>query len=374
MDAKVAKAMYGDMADAGAPRKKKEAMCSWCFEHAVHYFIKETSTWLCDACKGRTAESPKAQDCMARLEGAGKGVAVCAKASSDWETLMERKKQAFMKPRSNTKIRYEMTRESPQRHLAQKEGLIRPFLYLVSMTPQHRALLAIQLGWCPIAQEGFGDPHEEAWQILNKSGMGVRARCVRGINKMNPFAGAFDWVGILNHVASTLYVPSYMSWADEFQCEKMSVAEGKEESVHVHSRRVDQFEVELMDKVSKQQRSKMNRVQVCTVAQLMSSDELRKMMAIQQARGVERHSVSLFAIDSCFLQLARDKHLSKGQDADPVEGDELVAAVAHFLSNNVEGDVECFDEAGMRDSPPPPPSRSSTRSSSPCGSRSGPSA
>jgi hypothetical protein len=45
----------------------------------------------------------------------------------------------------------------------------------------------------------------------------------------------------------------------------------------------------------------------------MSSDELRKMMAIQQARGVERHSVALFAIDSCFLQLARDKHLSKGQ-------------------------------------------------------------
>jgi hypothetical protein len=54
-------------------------------------------------------------------------------------------------------------------------------------------------------------------------------------------------------------------------------------------------------------------MQVCTVAQLMSSDELRKMMAIQQARGVERHSVALFAIDSCFLQLARDKHLSKGQ-------------------------------------------------------------
>jgi hypothetical protein len=29
MDAKVAKAMYGDMADQGAPRKKKEAHCSW---------------------------------------------------------------------------------------------------------------------------------------------------------------------------------------------------------------------------------------------------------------------------------------------------------------------------------------------------------
>jgi len=125
--AQVAKAMYGDMADAGVPRKKKEAMCSWCFEHAVHFFIKETSTWLCDACKGRTAESPKAPDCMARLEGSGKGKAVCAKSQSDWEELLSKKKKAFSKPRSVTKIRYEMTRDSSFRQQAQKEGLIRPF-------------------------------------------------------------------------------------------------------------------------------------------------------------------------------------------------------------------------------------------------------
>lgn len=49
---------------------------------------------------------------------------------------------------------------------------------------------------------------------------------------------------------------------------------------------VDTFEAELMEKVSKQQRSKMNRVQVCTVAQLMQSDNLRKLMAIQQVRRV----------------------------------------------------------------------------------------
>jgi hypothetical protein len=41
----------------------------------------------------RTIESPKAPDCMARLEGSGKGSAVCAKAQSDWEDLLEKKKQ-----------------------------------------------------------------------------------------------------------------------------------------------------------------------------------------------------------------------------------------------------------------------------------------
>jgi hypothetical protein len=54
-------------------------------------------------------------------------------------------------------------------------------------------------------------------QILNKKGMGVRARCIKGLGKINPFTAMHDWVGILNHVAMTMYVPSYMSWNDEFQ-------------------------------------------------------------------------------------------------------------------------------------------------------------
>jgi hypothetical protein len=47
--------------------------------------------------------------------------------------------------------------------------------------------------------------------------MGVRARCIKGLGKINPFTPLHDWVGILNHVAMTMYVPSYMSWNDEFQ-------------------------------------------------------------------------------------------------------------------------------------------------------------
>jgi len=354
MDEKVAKAMYGEMADQ-APRKKKEGFCSWCYEWAVHYYIKETTTWLCDACKGRTAESAKCSDSMARLEGSGNNRPVCAKSLPNWDEVTDKKKKVFSKSRNITKIRYEMTRESPFRHTAQKEGMLRPFLYLVSMSEHHRALLAIQLGWSPFAEESFGDPHEEAWQILNKKALGLRARCVKGLSKLNPFASLKDWVGVLNHVAETLYVPTYMSWNDEFACDKMDAAEGAAASMEAHSKKVDTFEVELMEKVSKQQRSKMNRVQVCTVAQLMQSDNLRKLMAIQQARGVERHTMSLFAIDSCYLQLARDKHLQKGQDADPVEPELLAAAVAQFLSNNVEGDIEAFGEAGLAELPSPPP-------------------
>ena len=353
--AQVAKAMYGDIFDNTAPRKTKEAHCSWCFEFTTHFFIKDKDHWLCDACKGKTTESPRCSDAMARIEGSNKRSAVCAKSLPTWEEAVEKKKKAFSKQWNATKIRYELTRESPTRHQASKEGLVRPFLLLSTMSSPHRALLAIQLGWCPFLEEGFGDPHEEAWQLLSKKHLGLRARCKKGLSKLNPFGSEHDWVGLLNFVADLHFVPSYMSWNDEFACEKMSKQEGSEESQHVYSRKVDVFEVEFMDKISKQQRSRMNRVQVCTVAQLMTSDNLRKLMAMQQARGVERHTMSLFAIDCCFLQLARDKQLAKGQDADAVEPDELAASVAQFLSNNVEGDVDMFSEAGLRDLASPPP-------------------
>jgi hypothetical protein len=87
----------------------------------------------------------------------------------------------------------------------------------------------------------------------------------------------------------------------------------------------------------------------------MTTDNLRKLMAIQQARGVERHTMSLFAIDSCYLQLARDKHIADGQNAAPVQADELAGAVANFLSNGVDGDLEMFAEAGLKETVAPAP-------------------
>ena len=49
----------------------------------------------------------------------------------------------------------------------------RPFVLLVSMTPSLRALLAVQLGLSPLSQPSFGDPNEEAWQILSH-----KVRCI----------------------------------------------------------------------------------------------------------------------------------------------------------------------------------------------------
>jgi hypothetical protein len=130
--------MYGDLFDNTVPRKTKEAYCSWCYEFTTHVFIKDKDHWLCDACKGKTIEAPKCADAMSRLETSNKRHAVCAKTQPNWEETLEKKKKAFSKQWNVTKIRYELTRESPTRHMAEKEGLVRPFLYLVcAHRPQH---------------------------------------------------------------------------------------------------------------------------------------------------------------------------------------------------------------------------------------------
>jgi len=42
--------------------------------------------------------------------------AVCAKTLPNWEEILEKKKKVFSKQWNATKIRYELTRESPTRH------------------------------------------------------------------------------------------------------------------------------------------------------------------------------------------------------------------------------------------------------------------
>ena len=229
----------------GEGKNWREAFCSWCYEETVHYHIAQTQSWLCDACKGRTVESPSSSDCMARLEGRkvraptrarprvsrrplgqhrvwgapptrreraaccrwsvrcfwrvlrcaavrwrwrrclapmpglrrcltllvstrrqGRRI-VCAKAEPQWQQILARKRQVLAEDRTVNQVKYEMTRESATRQLAAKAGMLRPFVLLVSMTPSLRALLAVQLGLSPLSQPSFGDPHEEAWQILS---------------------------------------------------------------------------------------------------------------------------------------------------------------------------------------------------------------
>ena len=136
------------------------------------------------------------------------------------------------------------------------------------MTPALRAILAVQLGICLFSDASFGDAHHEAWRILADKEMGLRTRCISSIEKWMPFSSYPSWVAIINFIAQTHFVPSYMSWSDLFVTEKMGKSEGHEHSCNVYSLEVDRFEVEVLEKLSKQQRSKMNKYQISFITVL----------------------------------------------------------------------------------------------------------
>ena len=73
--------------------------------------------------------------------------AICAKCNpSSWAQGKARRTQLFNEPYTIEQIRAEMSRPSAFRDEAERAGLLRPFLVLVSMDPATRAQLAVLLG------------------------------------------------------------------------------------------------------------------------------------------------------------------------------------------------------------------------------------
>ena len=92
-----------------------------------------------------------------------------------------------------------MSKTSKYKTKAMKYGLIRPFLYLVSMSPKRRAALAdlvglqlVNVGWYTTF-----DCHREAWKILQGGRKSVQARSDSTTRKINPLSNKSNWYMIL---------------------------------------------------------------------------------------------------------------------------------------------------------------------------------
>ena len=81
-------------------------------------------------------------------------------------------------------IHYEMTRISPERQQALQLGLIRPFLFLVSMHPAGRYSIALALEIDFLNTVEFGNPHSEAMLILMKPKQGISSNADGYTKKM----------------------------------------------------------------------------------------------------------------------------------------------------------------------------------------------
>jgi len=89
----------------------------------------------------------------------------------------------------------EMQRNSKEKEQLYQAGLIRPFLFLVSMHPLTRYSLAKTMKIRLEKYEKFGDSHFEAWQIL----YGHESKGLQGlVNRKGQKRG--NWFSILSHV------------------------------------------------------------------------------------------------------------------------------------------------------------------------------
>merc|ERR1712137_230209 len=193
----------------------KVGWCSWCITNSIHELesdnIVRRNYYKCLQCNNRTLECIK---CPAMARGGfmwnDKLCCVCkgedkrkAKAPT-WET-MKTKRDAICRQRDLERVVAELQRESVYREKANKEGVLRPFLLLVSMPPMLRNQISCQLGWSIFAEDYFGDSHAEAYHILNDSRSGMQARANQSYERLNPLAHNCNWYDILIRVMQSAF-------------------------------------------------------------------------------------------------------------------------------------------------------------------------
>jgi len=134
---------------------------------------------------------------------------LCAHCGRDikvgWEEIAARKNCVVSQYRNKGQVISELSRPSKYREKAWKQGVIRPFLLLVAMPPIFRNQVACSLGWSTFTSASFGDPHHEAWQIINKSRVGMQARANRSYEKLDPLIRNANWYEILIRVGKSAF-------------------------------------------------------------------------------------------------------------------------------------------------------------------------
>lgn len=176
--------------------KQTRGWCSWCIELTTHDFEEASAVghvdlmrhvYRCQECRARTLK------CFECSVGMCQGTELwddkkCAGCGGvNWEALRELKNVAFNRPRTHQIIKMQLSKPSEYRAKAYENGMLRPFLLLVSMTPRARFQVAASMGWSLIKDlEEFGDAHAEAADILFRSLKGMEGRTENFWETLNP--------------------------------------------------------------------------------------------------------------------------------------------------------------------------------------------
>jgi len=323
-----------------AAKGRREAPCQWCFEQVQMFVVGKSLIWVCDNCKGVSEACEKCGTPVRQQTIRKDNYKTCSMCfKKDFKKLEKTKVQYVTTTRTMQQLQKDLEKVSNQRENAAKDGLIRPFLLLVSLPPVARLQIAINLGWTFIGDGMMGDSHAESWDILSRKGSGLRDRMTRMRDTW--LRREVNWYSILLPLCEELCVPAYMNWSEEFVSPKLSYAEALKECHKTTSPNVDSLENELADKIGKQQRARMSSLQACSLAELKNSEAIRKLLTMPQLQSQAVQALLSYALDSTFLQLAR----RDGSDGTGVvEAEDLLEDVLAFFSGVCKGEEQVFEE------------------------------
>jgi hypothetical protein len=206
--------------------------CSWCIEDTKHELISRSlltrNTYRCIECEHRTLCCVQCEEGMSR-SGVGWDDKMCVSCALkvemtstpppkgtrrssvapavqawDWLQLKEKKDAVFDPSRyTHARVMTLLSLSSPFKERAVRDGMIRPFLVLVSMRPSKRNRVTNELGWSCIPSPLFGDAHAESWEVLTASTLGLLARLNSTVERLNPMSRSLTWIECLERVSLT---------------------------------------------------------------------------------------------------------------------------------------------------------------------------
>lgn len=327
--------MYRD-----AAKGRREASCQWCYELVQMFVIGKSVTWVCCNCKGVSDACEKCGQPVRQQTIRKDNFKTCSICFlKNFKKVEKTKTNLMTKPRTLSQLQKDLEKVTQFRSDAAKAGMIRPFLYLVSLPQVSRLQIAINLGWTFLVEACLGDAHAEAWEIIARKGLGLRDRMTRMRDTW--MRREVNWYSLLLPLCEDLCVPAYMNWSEEFVSPKMSYADALSECHSGKAGHLDGMENEFSDKIGKQQRARMSSLQACSLAELKNSEPIRKLLALPCLQNQTIQPLLSYAIDSSYLLLAR----RDGSDGTGVvEPDDLLFDVITMLSGVCSEEEQIFEE------------------------------
>ena len=250
----------------------RKGWCSWCLENGPHLLEQKNSIrrdiYHCDFCLGRTLPYMSCDTGMTR-GGPGWDDNRCGECSGDvddWKKAHQHREEVLVKtPWSVDVAREQLERNSRFRSKALEAGMIRPFLYLVSMDPFMRQQTATQLGWSIFTQDYFGDPHAEAWDIINSNIKGIQARTNNAPETLIPIANNCNWY-------ETLYRTGKKAFHEIDGFEKLSFSKSIAICKQSSDKTLSKFEDWHTLQIGRLQAAHMAKAGIAQVDELMESE------------------------------------------------------------------------------------------------------